>query len=493
MLRTYSHAQPILKKYKDTNGFDDIFSEFTVARRKLLQKEARTYASYAKKTFTTHIGESLTENLTTATRSAVKKMGLDHHKITPHHLVRMLLLRTFARENPTLLHEDANKVPRHNISSDVSKTPKPRTTDKSFWGVFMVWLESLVQKNGANIKDEKWKKHVIALLKTEEELHPEDTIEGLREYKDGTTSASAHPQPEPTARPICALPPSLYHGSRPIDINSAATCCPGFSVTQPQFTSTKLPPLRVHGNHEAGLTLPGLDQLTSYPSMAPFQTFGACRAAVYVIRTSTLGRPAAYHGLGHAKPALLVRSTISMRSLAKSVARELEQRPGDPITVSARTYGYDTEHTVHCRSSTVRTFRPYFHTLIFPVIPGRDMMELPMYAFLVQHGQRKVMFDLGIRKDPLNFVPSLAAPFASGQFAPSHFDTDIFDLLGQAGIAPTPSSIESVIWSHAHFDHIGDMSKFPNTTSLVIGSETDVSTYPTNPNATLQESDFASA
>ncbi|KAF7290285.1 CFS1-like protein [Mycena indigotica] len=48
-----------------------------------------------------------------------------------------------------------------------------------------------------------------------------------------------------------------------------------------------------------------------------------------------------------------------MRSLAKSVARELEQRPGDPITVSARTYGYDTEHTVHCRSSTVRTFRPY--------------------------------------------------------------------------------------------------------------------------------------
>ncbi|KAF7299514.1 Metallo-beta-lactamase superfamily protein [Mycena indigotica] len=135
------------------------------------------------------------------------------------------------------------------------------------------------------------------------------------------------------------------------------------------------------------------------------------------------------------------------------------------------------------------TAQNQFHTLIFPVIPGRDMMELPMYAFLVQHGQRKVMFDLGIRKDPLNFVPSLAAPFASGQFAPSHFDTDIFDLLGQAGIAP--SSIESVIWSHAHFDHIGDMSKFPNTTSLVIGSETDVSTYPTNPNATLQESDFA--
>ncbi|KAJ6508322.1 hypothetical protein C8R45DRAFT_967045 [Mycena sanguinolenta] len=35
------------------------------------------------------------------------------------------------------------------------------------------------------------------------------------------------------------------------------------------------------------------------------------------------------------------------------------------------------------------------------------------------------------------------------------------------------------------------MSKFPNSTKLVIGSETDTETYPEFPNATLQTSDFA--
>jgi len=45
--------------------------------------------------------------------------------------------------------------------------------------------------------------------------------------------------------------------------------------------------------------------------------------------------------------------------------------------------------------------------------------------------------------------------------------------------------------SHAHYDHIGDMSRFPNTTSLVLGSETNLTTYPTAPDAVLQESDLA--
>jgi hypothetical protein len=40
-------------------------------------------------------------------------------------------------------------------------------------------------------------------------------------------------------------------------------------------------------------------------------------------------------------------------------------------------------------------------------------------------------------------------------------------------------------------DHfLGDMSLWPNSTDLVIGAETDISTYPSNPNATLLESDL---
>ncbi|KAF7297447.1 Metallo-beta-lactamase superfamily protein [Mycena indigotica] len=129
------------------------------------------------------------------------------------------------------------------------------------------------------------------------------------------------------------------------------------------------------------------------------------------------------------------------------------------------------------------------HTLVQPILPGRDTLTLPIYSFLVQHGSRKLLFDAGIRKDPLNLAPSLATLFTNGQFSPAAMDKDIFDVLKEAGIAS--SSIETVIWSHLHFDHIGDMSKFPNSTSLVIGSATDTSTYPSNPNASLLESDLA--
>jgi hypothetical protein len=35
------------------------------------------------------------------------------------------------------------------------------------------------------------------------------------------------------------------------------------------------------------------------------------------------------------------------------------------------------------------------------------------------------------------------------------------------------------------------MSLWPNSTDLVIGAQTDTTTFPSNINATLQESDFA--
>ncbi|KAF8216652.1 beta-lactamase-like protein [Mycena galopus ATCC 62051] len=113
-----------------------------------------------------------------------------------------------------------------------------------------------------------------------------------------------------------------------------------------------------------------------------------------------------------------------------------------------------------------------------------------MYSFLVEHvhSGTRLMFDLGIRKDPLNLAPSVAALFSSGIFEIEE-PQDITELLQDGNISL--ASIESVFWSHSHFDHIGDMSKFPNTTGLIIGSETDTSTYPDSPNATLQASDFA--
>ncbi|KAJ7180771.1 beta-lactamase-like protein [Mycena filopes] len=123
-----------------------------------------------------------------------------------------------------------------------------------------------------------------------------------------------------------------------------------------------------------------------------------------------------------------------------------------------------------------------------PVLPGREAILFPVFAFLVEHNTSRFMFDLGIRPDPLNLAPVAAGLFTDGIIL-TETNVGIVDLLQDGGIAL--ESIDEVLWSHSHFDHIGDMSKFPNTTRLVIGSETDTATFPQFPNATLLASDFA--
>ncbi|KAJ6455399.1 beta-lactamase-like protein [Mycena sanguinolenta] len=128
------------------------------------------------------------------------------------------------------------------------------------------------------------------------------------------------------------------------------------------------------------------------------------------------------------------------------------------------------------------------HAFMTPVVPGHETVTFPMYSFLIEHkSNTRLMFDLGIRKDPQNTPPSISVSFGSG-FATLEPYKDITVLLQEGGINLT--SIDAIIWSHAHFDHVGDMSTFPNSTNIIIGPATDTSIYPANPNATLQASDF---
>ncbi|KAJ7123692.1 beta-lactamase-like protein [Mycena epipterygia] len=145
----------------------------------------------------------------------------------------------------------------------------------------------------------------------------------------------------------------------------------------------------------------------------------------------------------------------------------------------------------------VKVFNPGNITIVnssdlftLPVLPGHETVKFAMYSFLVEHNktQKRLMFDLGVRTDSAGLIPLFANAVASGAFK-LEATKDITELLQDGGISL--ESIDTVIWSHAHFDHIGDMSKFPNTTGLTIGPETDTTTFPENPNATLQASDFA--
>ncbi|KAJ7237523.1 hypothetical protein B0H12DRAFT_1190546 [Mycena haematopus] len=115
-----------------------------------------------------------------------------------------------------------------------------------------------------------------------------------------------------------------------------------------------------------------------------------------------------------------------------------------------------------------------------------------MHAFLIEHKptQKLFMFDLGMRNDPQNLPPAFAGFFSSNTITFDAFK-DITQLLQDGGVSL--DSIDAVFWSHAHFDHIGkrDMSKFPNSTQIVVGATTDLSLFPQSPNSDLQASDLA--
>ncbi|KAJ6518903.1 beta-lactamase-like protein [Mycena sanguinolenta] len=167
-------------------------------------------------------------------------------------------------------------------------------------------------------------------------------------------------------------------------------------------------------------------------------------------------------------------STISL--LAGVYASSVDLNiPSSTATVDVRVFNVANGSVVNAAS-----------TLFAPILPGRESAVVPIYSFLVEHNSSKtrLMFDLGIRTDPLNFAPSVAALFTSGTIQLEQPFKGITELLQDGGIPL--ASINAVIWSHSHFDHILSflslLQKLPETNTM---------TYPTFPNASLQASDLA--
>lgn len=110
-----------------------------------------------------------------------------------------------------------------------------------------------------------------------------------------------------------------------------------------------------------------------------------------------------------------------------------------------------------------------------PEIPGATTYsDTPCLTFLIEshidsalHQPRRFLFDLGIPKELKVLHVSLQDAVKAMGIS---IDTplEMTSILSEDGI--TPSDIESVIISHHHFDHVGDISHFPATsTSLIVG------------------------
>ncbi|KAK1758788.1 beta-lactamase-like protein [Echria macrotheca] len=130
-----------------------------------------------------------------------------------------------------------------------------------------------------------------------------------------------------------------------------------------------------------------------------------------------------------------------------------------------------------------------------PPIPGfTHLGTVPAWSFLIESPttNQKILFDLAVPPDyQTSFSPALASRIQSMSWTVTA-DKHISQILTSNGVSP--SEINAIIWSHSHFDHIGDPSTFPPSTDLVVGpgfAKDFLPAYPTNPDSALHERYFA--
>lgn len=138
-------------------------------------------------------------------------------------------------------------------------------------------------------------------------------------------------------------------------------------------------------------------------------------------------------------------------------------------------------------------------SLVFtPNVAGLDNFVFPSYAFLVSHRKgsvvRHVLFDAGMRKDWEEALPPPTVDFIK-QYMPFEIEKNVDEILdedaGKLGISS--KDIENVIWSHHHFDHRGDITKFPADTGIIWGPGSTAEytpAYPTGPTSSMLQTEL---
>ncbi|KIW81840.1 hypothetical protein Z517_04866 [Fonsecaea pedrosoi CBS 271.37] len=146
---------------------------------------------------------------------------------------------------------------------------------------------------------------------------------------------------------------------------------------------------------------------------------------------------------------------------------------------------------IDCTSRIIRLPASF---LLHPPLRGMQYMpDIPTWSFLIESPTtgKKALFDLGVPPNFLDF-----SPFNQDQLRNPAWEIrsekHVADILKENHI--DPARINSIVWSHWHFDHIGDPSTFPGSTELVVGpgfKQTFYPGYPTIKDSPVRECDFA--
>ncbi|KAI0275159.1 metallo-beta-lactamase superfamily protein [Gloeopeniophorella convolvens] len=121
---------------------------------------------------------------------------------------------------------------------------------------------------------------------------------------------------------------------------------------------------------------------------------------------------------------------------------------------------------------------------LLPIVPGNTILRFPSFSFLIQseHTGQNVLWDLAIPKDHEVMYPPIV--LAQIEELGSNFTVtaDVSEVLTENGVAL--ESINSIFWSHHHFDHWGNPA--------LPGFEADFPPgYPTNQSGQVPDSAFA--
>lgn len=130
---------------------------------------------------------------------------------------------------------------------------------------------------------------------------------------------------------------------------------------------------------------------------------------------------------------------------------------------------------------------------IEPKLPGHEGLNLPTFCFLLKNETtgKQVLFDLGMRKDWWNSTPVIA-PMIDKYAIALKIDKDVAEILVDAALPL--ESIDAVILSHHHPDHVGNMSLFPTSTAAVVGpgfKKLYAPFYPAGETSPFHEYEFA--
>ena len=134
---------------------------------------------------------------------------------------------------------------------------------------------------------------------------------------------------------------------------------------------------------------------------------------------------------------------------------------------------------------------PSFHA---PTYEGIEGLKGPSLVFVLEHGSgQKVLVGLGIRRDWHRLPPSIVEVLDSHGWS-IQTEKDVSTILKHNGIdVDGGGAIDTIIWSHPHFDHIGDITTFSRSTKLVVGSNfkrTFLLGYPISPSSALYQHVF---